>query len=152
MTKHRLAFITAALAFCSIGLTAQQPQTQAPAKTQTPAPVSTGVNVTGTWTGSFKKMADGQPQGEDSAMLVLKQDAGVLTGTAGPTEAQQNALSRGKVETTKDGTSVAFDIVAPNGATLHFQLKLVEGHLKGDVTAEFNGQKLNALVDLTKAK
>jgi len=108
-------------------------------------------NVAGTWSGSFRKMVDGKPASNDLATVVLKQEGSVLTGTAGPPQGQ-NAISHGKVVTTKDGTVITFDIVNGNGMTLQFELKLTGGHLKGTAKAEQNGQQLNAMLDLERAK
>jgi hypothetical protein len=37
-------------------------------------------------------------------------------------------------------TSVTFDATQPSGSVMKFDLKLVEGRLKGKVTLESNGQ------------
>ena len=107
-------------------------------------------NVAGTWTGSFKPSIDGQPKREEKATLVLKQEGTVVTGTAGPPELQ-SAIARGKAEATKEGTVVTFMLVN-DGISMQFNLKLVDGHLKGTAKAERDGQKLSAELDLTRAK
>jgi len=120
----------------TVGALAQQPA--APA------------NVAGTWTGSFKPMIDGQPKAEDKATVVIKQDGAALTGTAGPPNGQV-AFARGKAEVTKEGTVVTF-VLVNDSTTMQFELTLMNGHLKGMAKAERNGQKLTALLDLTREK
>ena len=136
-----------ALAVCfSVALVhAQQSK---PAAAPSPAPAS---GVTGTWTGSFKMISpDGQTR-DSTAMMVLKQDGDAVTGTAGPDSTQQNAIAKGKIATTKEGTSLTFELPADN-VTVQFELKLVDGHLKGNAKAERDGQKLNAEIDVVRAK
>ena len=61
-------------------------------------------------------------------------------------------IANGKVTTVKDVTTVTFDVTEPSGAAIHFDLKLVDGRLKGNCTAEMNGQKRNAVLDVGRAK
>jgi hypothetical protein len=108
--------------------------------------------LTGTWSGTLRPMVDGQSKGDESAMMVLKQDGDVITGTAGPDAGQQLAIAKGKITTTKEGTAVTFEVTAGSGMVLQFDLKLVDGHLKGGAKAERDGQKMTAEVDVTKTK
>ena len=106
------------------------------------------VDVTGTWTGTFTP-SGGQPGG---AHIVLKQKAAEVTGTAGPGADRQVAIANGKVTTVKGVTSVTFDATQPNGLMMKFDLKVVEGRLKGTATAEANGEKREAAVDVGREK
>ena len=106
------------------------------------------VDVTGVWTGTFTTTT-----GEQSgAHMDLKQKGAEVTGTAGPSPDRQAQISNGKVTTVKDVTNVTFDATQPNGRVLRFDLKVVEGRLTGRATAEFDGEKREALVDVGRAK
>ena len=106
------------------------------------------VDLTGVWTGTFTPTGS-EPGG---AHLDLKQKGTELTGTAGPAAAQQTAIANGKVTTVKGVTSVTFDTTQSNGMVMKFDLKVVEGRLKGNVTAERDGQKRDAVLDVGRAK
>ena len=106
-------------------------------------------NLTGVWTGTFTP-SDGGPSG---AHIDLKQKDAEVTGTAGPSADRQVAITNGKVTTVKDVTSVTFDATQPNGLVLKFDLKLVDGRLKGKANAETSsGEKREAAVDVGRAK
>jgi hypothetical protein len=113
---------------------------------QTAAPT-----LTGTWTGTFKP-ADSSPA--ESAHLVLKHSGKEVTGTAGPGPEEQWKIAKGVVAQTAEGTALTFDVAPANegDVVIHFELKLVDGHLKGTAIAEQNGRKLTAAVDVTRAK
>ena len=107
------------------------------------------VDLTGTWTGSFTRSTGGEP-GE--AYIVLKQKGTEVTGTAGPGRDRQVAIANGKVTTVKGVTSVTFDATQSNGSVMKFDLKLVDGRLKGKATADANGEKREAILDVGRAK
>jgi hypothetical protein len=113
---------------------------------QAPAP-----NVTGSWKGKFIVTIDDQPSNESTALVIIKQNGAELTGTAGPDADQQYGITKGKVTTEKDVTTVSFELTT-DGPLVVFELKLVEGHLKGTARAEFEGRKMKAEVDLERAK
>jgi hypothetical protein len=107
------------------------------------------VDLTGVWTGTLKP-SDRDPGG---AYLELKQKGATLTGTAGPAADRQVAIANGKVATVKGVTSVTFDAPQTSGAVLKFDLKVVEGRLKGPVTFESGGQKRgDAVLDVGRKK
>ena len=101
-------------------------------------------DLTGTWTGPFIMTLDGQTR-EDTALMVLKQKGTELTGTAGPNADQQWPIVKGKV----DGASLEFDVQSDE-PLIHFSLKFVEGHLKGDAKAEQDGHTFSAKLDLQR--
>ena len=101
-------------------------------------------DLTGTWSGPFVMMVDGDSH-DDFATMVLKQKGTELTGTAGPNAERQWPIMKGKV----DGASAEFDVQA-EGPIIHFSLKLVDGHLKGDVMGDLEGKKLTGTVDLQR--
>jgi hypothetical protein len=106
------------------------------------------VDVTGTWTGTFTR-STGDPT---EAHIVLKQTGTEVTGTAGPGADRQVAIANGQVTTVKGVTSVTFDATQPNGLVMKFDLKVVDGRLKGKATAEANGEKREATIDVGRAK
>ena len=105
-------------------------------------------DVTGVWAGSFTRSNGSQTE----AHFNLKQSGEEVTGTAGPGLDRQVTISNGKVTTVKDVTSVTFDATQPNGLVMKFDLKLVEGRLKGKATAEADGQKREADIDVSREK
>jgi hypothetical protein len=106
------------------------------------------VDVTGVWTGSFTR-STGEQSG---AHMDLKQKGTEVTGTAGPAADRQVAIANGKVTTVKGVTSVTFDATQPNGLVMKFDLKVIDGRLKGTATAEANGEKREATIDVGRAK
>jgi hypothetical protein len=106
------------------------------------------VDVSGVWTGTFTP-GTGEQGG---AHLDLKQKGTELTGTAGPAADRQSAIANGKVTTVKGVTSVTFDVTQTSGLVMKFDLKLVDGRLNGKVTAEANGEKREAVLDVGRAK
>ena len=106
------------------------------------------VDVTGVWTGSFTPSTGGQ----SGAHMDLKQKGTEVTGTAGPGADRQVAIANGKVTTVKGVTSVTFDATQPNGMVMKFDLTVVDGRLKGKATAEANGEKREATIDVGRAK
>jgi len=101
-------------------------------------------DVSGTWTGTLK--VEGQAQ-DDTVYMVLKQDGGKLTGTAGPTASEQMPIEKGVV----DGNKATMEVAVPNG-TFKFDIALDGDHLKGDVTLSAGGQTMKAKMDATRTK
>lgn len=100
-------------------------------------------DATGTWTGTFT------PIGEEPgpAHLVLKQDGGKVTGTAGPSADQQHEIRNGKAENGK----ISFE-VAGEDTTMTFELKLEGDRISGDVSRERDGQAQTAKLSVTRSK
>jgi len=116
------------------------------------APVFAAEDFTGKWSGSFLQ---GRPDGSSSnetIFLDLKHKGAELTGTGGPTAALQWPISKGKV----DGNKVTFEVQsggsADAGPVIAFTLTYAAGHLKGDASAERNGQKLTGKIDVERHK
>jgi hypothetical protein len=108
-------------------------------------------NLTGTWTGTFTTTTDSGDPDEDPAHLVLKQTGAELTGTGGPRPERQMPIANGKVATVKGVTTATFE-VDEGRSTIRFELKLVDGRLKGSAVADVDGQKRTAVVDVGRAK
>ena len=107
------------------------------------------VDVTGAWTGTATPSTGGNP---GPAHISLKQKAAEVTGTAGPGADRQQPISNGKVATVKGVTSVTFEVAQTSGPLLKFNLKVVEGRLKGTMTGEANGEKREMAIDVGRAK
>ena len=104
-------------------------------------------DVSGTWSGTLKITGpDGQTQ-DDTIHLVLKQDGGKLTGTAGPNAGEQLPIEKGAV----DGDNVTMEVPIPNGA-FKFAIRLEGDHLKGEVAVSAGDQTMKAKMDATRAK
>ena len=109
------------------------------------AMAAAAADVTGTWSGSLKGAG---PDGQDGGVtLVLKQAGTEITGTAGPTADHQMPIQKGKIE---DG-KIALEVPVGDGM-FKFDLVVEGEHIKGDVSAAMGDQKMNAKVDLTRAK
>jgi hypothetical protein len=106
------------------------------------------VKLTGVWTGALNR-SDGA---SGPAYLDLKQKDADLTGSAGPDGDRQTAIAHGKVATLQDVTTVTFDSPQPNGAVMKFDLRLVEGRLKGKVKMELNGETREGTLDVGREK
>ena len=107
--------------------------------------------VTGTWAGSLIVKHDGKTE-EHYVHVVLKQAGESLTGTAGPTADDQIRILKGKVVTGKGATTISFEFIA-NGELTSFNLKLVDGLLKGDARIEGEDGKAHvATVELKPVK
>ena len=108
-------------------------------------------DLTGTWTGTFTSISTtGQPD-EDPAHLVLKQNGTELTGTGGPVESRQTPIAKGKVATVKEVTTATFE-VTEGSAIIRFELRLVEGRLKGSAVADVDGRTRTATVDVGRTR
>jgi hypothetical protein len=134
MLHRRASFAVLAVLLASRILTAQSP-----------AP-----GVTGAWTGTVMFKADGETH-QDPFHVVLKQDGGALTGTAGPDADHQYRIQNGKIVTAKDVTTVAFEVIV-NGVHTALDLKLVDGALKGTAVIEGeDGQRHAATASLRRS-
>ena len=105
-------------------------------------------DLSGTWTGKFSVVSQGEK--EEGAYVILKQTGTDLSGSVGPSAERQQAINKGAVVTSKDGTAVTFDTGRP-GHVISFELKLVDGKLKGTAKDEFYPDN-KITVDLQRAK
>jgi ABC-type sugar transport system substrate-binding protein len=122
-----------------------------------PSVFASADDLSGKWSGTFVVTIGDQPPKDDTAFMVATQKGADLTGSIGPTENEQYPILKGKIATVKeagkDVTKVSFDVQPDNGPDVaHCEMTIVEGHLKGKLTAESNGQKVSAALDLTRVK
>jgi|KBSSwiStaDraftv2_1062776.scaffolds.fasta_scaffold637674_2 ABC-type sugar transport system substrate-binding protein len=122
-----------------------------------PSVFASAEDLTGKWSGTFVVTVGEQPAKEDNAYMIATQKGADLTGSIGPNESEQYPILKGKIATVKeagkDVTKVSFDVQPDNGPDLaHCELSIVDGHLKGKLTAEHDGQKISAVLDLTRVK
>jgi hypothetical protein len=135
MTRYRTALTVAAVLLVSSAAVAFQAKP---------------VDVTGTWSGTFTMTRDGQTR-EQSAHMVFKQAGEAVTGTAGPDADRQMPFAKGKVTTVKGVTTVTFEVAdGPN--PIAFDLKLVEGRLKGTAKGQDGERQMSAEVNVGRAK
>jgi hypothetical protein len=104
-------------------------------------------NVTGKWTGTFSSTGPDGETRESSAVLMLKQNGGEITGTFGPDENDQQIAFKGKIAGDKI-TLVAED----EGRTVNFNLVLAADRITGDVNMVHSGQTARAKINVTRAK
>ena len=102
-------------------------------------------DVTGKWRGQLLTTREDGTENAGPALLVLKQEGTVVTGTAGPDENERHELRAGKEE---NGT-VTFEV--PSGPlVMKFTLKLDGEELKGDIVRERNGQTQTAKLSVKR--
>ena len=99
-------------------------------------------DLTGKWSGTFAPSDSSTPTG---AYMDLKLSGRSVTGTAGPDETHQKEISNGKLE----GNKLTFE-VAQDGRTLKFDLTFDGESIKGVASAEKDGQRMSAKLDLKR--
>lgn len=108
------------------------------------AAVAFAGELTGKWSGSFDTVGPDGSTRPGPAYMDLKLSEGVVTGTAGPDLEDQKPISNGKLE----GKNLTFDVVREPGAVIKFDLTFDGESIKGTASAEKEGQKLQAKVEL----
>lgn len=103
----------------------------------------TSANATGTWSGTLTP-ADRDP---GPAHLVLKEEGGTVTGTAGPNEGEQHPIQNGKAE---NGT-LTFELES-GGGLMTFTLKQEGDEIAGDITRKHEGQTQTAKLAVKRKK
>jgi len=110
-------------------------------------PVAAAEDFTGKWSGAFNSIRPDGSMGNDKIVMDVKQKGTDLTGTAGPSADQQWPLKG-----TVSGNKLAFEVQANPGPLIKFTLTFADGHLKGEANAEDGGEKLQAKIDMERAK
>ena len=105
-------------------------------------------DFTGTWAGTIAIPEKGK-RVTNPLHAAFKQSGVELTGTIGPEAKAQLGISKGRVETTKFGTVVTFDM-AGAGFVMHFELVPDGTALRG--IARLDGERATAPVELLLVK
>ncbi len=101
--------------------------------------------ITGKWSGKWETSPDGGP---GPHYMVLKQDGAAVTGTAGPTAAQQMPISNGKMQ----GDKLTFDIGVPNGPSLKFDFKVAGDKMDGQAIFAMGGKEQTLKLSAERVK
>jgi hypothetical protein len=108
-----------------------------------------GADVTGRWSGTFEMTREGETHAGE-AHMVLKQDAGKITGTVGASADQQFAIKNGTIEDNR----IHLEIVPDQGpALVKMELKLDgDDHLLGNIAAEGGDGAFKGRIDVKREK
>ena len=109
-------------------------------------PAAADVNVTGNWTGTFTAVGPNGETKDSTALVVLKQDGKIITGTLGPNEDERYDIVKGSI----DGNKISIDL-QENDHSVHFDLTLAEDRITGEADATTpDGRKLHAKLDVKR--
>ena len=110
------------------------------------AAVAFGGELTGKWSGTFENVGPDGSVRSSGAYMDLKLSGQTVTGTAGPDESDQRAISNGKL----DGKKLTFEVMHGEGPTITFDLTFDGESIQGTAAAERDGKRLNAKLDLKR--
>jgi hypothetical protein len=99
------------------------------------AALASAADISGKWKGTLEFQDPAAPAGTGTAYADLKQEAGMVTGTAGTAEYDQYAIEKGKIE----GKTVTFEYSSITGAPSVYKLKLTlvsEDRMEGEMVVE----------------
>jgi hypothetical protein len=105
-------------------------------------------DVSGVWSGSIAIPEQGK-RVKSPLHASFKQEGADLTGTLGPQPNAQLPITKGRVESTKFGTVITFDMPG-QGFVMHFELRPDGEWLRG--LARLDGEKAPAPVELQSTK
>lgn len=111
------------------------------------AMAAVAADVTGKWTGSFKTTGPDGEVRDGTALVILKQTGSDITGTVGPNDGEQHAITKGKIE----GDKITLES-ADGGVVIKLDLVLTGERIAGDVTASGEGRERKGKLDVTRAK
>jgi hypothetical protein len=113
------------------------------------AAASLGADLTGKWAGGVEiKAPDGSVR-QDAAVLELKLDGQIVTGTAARADGDRRvSISNGKL----DGTKVTFEIVQDDGPVFRFNLTLEGDRLHGIANADEGDRRVEIKLDLKRTQ
>jgi hypothetical protein len=104
-------------------------------------------DVTGKWSGTFTVTGpDGSAGDPNPAFLILKQDGGALTGTAGGDETEQFPIENAKLVNNK----ITGTVNPSDGATYTVSLTVSGDRMAGDVTVTQGGQTMKGKIELKR--
>ena len=104
-------------------------------------------NVTGKWSGSFNVMDENGGTKESTAVLILKQSGSEITGTVGPDEGEQHAITKGMI----DGDKITLES-ADGDVSIKLDLALAGDRITGNVNAVGEGRNIKGKIDVMRAK
>jgi hypothetical protein len=104
-------------------------------------------NVTGKWSGSFNVIGPNGETKDGTALLVLKQDGSAITGSVGPDEGEQHAITKGKIE----GGKITLE-AADGQMAITFNLVVNGDRITGEANAVGEGREMRAKLDVTRGK
>ena len=102
-------------------------------------------NATGQWFGSFRVLPAGGGPREDVAIVILKQQGDEITGSLGPSKANQFPLKKGKIS----GKTIRVEM---ENNRIAFVLTLHGDHLNGEIDDADEPAKVLARVELTRQR
>ena len=135
------------IATATSGQAAQEKLAATPTARPASAPVPEVIDLNGSWVGMIA-IPEKDRRVPSSFHAALTYAGGTLTGTAGSNTKAQTALTKTRVESTRFGTSLVFNLVGPNNIELEFQLRAADGMLKG--VARLPGVAATAPVELRR--
>ena len=101
----------------------------------------------GKWVGTYDvSVSDGDTM-KGRVIMILTQNGSEIGGTIGPDEQQQSPITKGKVE----GDRITFESQT-EGPLMRFDLRLTDGHIRGDAIGDLQDTKIRAKVDLARAQ
>jgi hypothetical protein len=106
------------------------------------------VDYSGRWSGTILVPDEGK-RIRSPLHASFKHDGETLTGTLGPSTNAMLAITKGRVETTRFGTIITFDMPG-EGFAMHFELRPAGDSLRG--VAKLDGETLTAAVELQLVK
>ena len=104
-------------------------------------------DISGKWSG---KVTIPTPEGPklDEAYVVVKQDGGTVTGTAGKDEFEQREFKNGKLE----GDVFTFELPTSEGSPFKVRMKVEGDTMAGDVERERDGETMKAKIEMKRLK
>jgi hypothetical protein len=104
-------------------------------------------NITGKWSGSFNlTRPDGETK-DSTALLMLKQSGNEVSGSVGPNEEEQHAITKGTIA----GDKITLE-AEDEGRVIRFELVLAADRITGEAQMTNDGQTTKAKLDVTRAK
>jgi hypothetical protein len=111
---------------------------------------SPDVSVTGTWSGTFHITAPDGETKDTGALLVLKQEGSMITGTVGPDEGERITIKKGTIEGNKITLECSDE---EHNRSIRFDLAIEGERIKGEANfSNAEGEKRNAKLDVGRVK
>jgi len=105
------------------------------------------IDVSGKWSGSFVRTGPEGNGDTSSALLILKQTKGEITGTAGPNDGEQFPLKKGTIS----GDKVTIEI-QHESQSIRLDLVVSGDKMKGEIQMSRDGQTRTGKLEIERAK